>query len=83
MNDSYSKWSDVRATGRAADPRTSAEQAVGKAVAKERQEAYIRGHQLTEMRLWWLWCNRCCGTDDVRGRGSVRSAKRGIPDAPR
>jgi len=26
MNDSYSKWSDVRAKGRASDPRTPAEQ---------------------------------------------------------
>jgi DNA-binding transcriptional regulator YiaG len=50
MSDSYSKWSDVRAKSRAVDPRTPAEQAVGKAVAKERQEAYIRGQQLAEMR---------------------------------
>jgi len=50
MNDSYPKWSDVRAKGRAADPRTPAEQAAGKALARERQEAYIRGHQLAEMR---------------------------------
>lgn len=50
MNDSYSKWSDVRAKGRAADSRTPAERAAGKALAKERQEAYIRGHQLAEMR---------------------------------
>jgi DNA-binding XRE family transcriptional regulator len=50
MNDHYSKWSDVRAKGRAVDPRPPAEQAVGEAVARERQEAYIRGHQLAEMR---------------------------------
>jgi len=50
MNDSFSKWSDVRAKGRAADPRLPAEQAAGKALAQERQEAYIRGHQLAEMR---------------------------------
>jgi DNA-binding transcriptional regulator YiaG len=50
MNDSFSKWSEVRAKGRAADPRMPAEQAVGKALAEERQEAYIRGHQLAEMR---------------------------------
>lgn len=50
MNDQYSEWSDVRAKGRAADPRTPVEQATGKAAARERQEAYIRGHQLAEMR---------------------------------
>ena len=50
MNDSYSKWSDVRAEGRAVDPRPPAEQAAGKAIARERQEAYIRGQQLAEMR---------------------------------
>ena len=50
MSDNYSKWSDVRAKGRAADPRSPAGQAAGKAVARERQEAYIRGQQLAEMR---------------------------------
>jgi hypothetical protein len=50
MNDSYARWSDVRANGRAADPRTPAGQATGKALAKKRQEAYIRGHQLADMR---------------------------------
>jgi len=50
MSDSYSKWSDVKARGRAADPRTDSEQAVGKAAARERREAYVCGHQLAEMR---------------------------------
>jgi DNA-binding transcriptional regulator YiaG len=50
MSDNYSKWSDVRAKGRAADLRSAAEQAAGKAVARERQEAYIRGQQLAEIR---------------------------------
>lgn len=50
MSDSYSKWSDVRARGRALDPRAPAEQAEGKAVAGERHEAYVRGCQLAEMR---------------------------------
>ncbi len=49
MTDSYSKWSDVRAGGRAAYPRTDDEQAVGKAAARERREAYARGHRLAEM----------------------------------
>ncbi|HEY6493479.1 MAG TPA: helix-turn-helix transcriptional regulator [Trebonia sp.] len=50
MTDSYAKWSDVRSRGRAADPRTPAAQAEGKALASERHEAYIRGCQLAEMR---------------------------------
>jgi DNA-binding transcriptional regulator YiaG len=50
MSDTYSKWSDVRAKGRAVDPRTPAEQAAGKEIARQRQEAYIRGQQLAEMR---------------------------------
>jgi DNA-binding transcriptional regulator YiaG len=47
---SYPKWSDVKAEGRAADPRTSQEQTVDKAAARERREAYVRGHQLAEIR---------------------------------
>jgi DNA-binding XRE family transcriptional regulator len=50
MSDSYSKWSDVKARGRAADRRTEGEQSLGKASARERREAYVRGHQLAEMR---------------------------------
>ncbi|HUB39934.1 MAG TPA: helix-turn-helix transcriptional regulator [Streptosporangiaceae bacterium] len=50
MSDSYSSWSDVKASGRAADPRTEEEQTAGKAAARERREAYVRGHQLAEMR---------------------------------
>jgi DNA-binding XRE family transcriptional regulator len=50
MNDSYSKWSDVKARGQAADPRTDDEKAVAKAAARERREAYVRGHQLAEIR---------------------------------
>jgi DNA-binding XRE family transcriptional regulator len=50
MTDSCSKWSDVKARGWAADPRTDDEKAVGKAAARERREAYVRGHQVAEMR---------------------------------
>lgn len=50
MSSGYSKWSDVKAKAHAADPRTAEEQAAGKATARERREAYIRGHQLAEMR---------------------------------
>lgn len=46
----YAKWSDVRAKGREADPRTAGDQAAGKAAARERREAYVRGHQLAEVR---------------------------------
>jgi DNA-binding XRE family transcriptional regulator len=50
MSSGYSKWSDVRAKGQEADPRASEGQAAGKAAARERREAYVRGHQLAEMR---------------------------------
>ncbi|MHB1433088.1 MAG: helix-turn-helix domain-containing protein [Streptosporangiaceae bacterium] len=50
MSSGYARWSDVRAQGREADPRTVAERAAGKAAARERREAYVRGHQLAEMR---------------------------------
>jgi hypothetical protein len=43
MSDSYGRWSDVRARGREADPRTAQEQAAGKAAACERRESYVRG----------------------------------------
>jgi DNA-binding XRE family transcriptional regulator len=52
---SYSGWDDVKAKGRAADPRTAEEQAAGKAAARERREAYTRGHQLAEMRAAAGW----------------------------
>jgi DNA-binding XRE family transcriptional regulator len=50
MNDSYSTWSDVRAQSRVVDPRTDDEQTLGKAAARERRAAFVRGHQLAEMR---------------------------------
>jgi Helix-turn-helix len=50
MSSGDAKWSDARARGQEADPRTSEEQAAGKAAARERREAYVRGHQLAEMR---------------------------------
>jgi DNA-binding XRE family transcriptional regulator len=50
MSSGYARWSDVRARGRAADPRTGEEQAAGKARARDSREAYVRGHQLAEMR---------------------------------
>jgi DNA-binding XRE family transcriptional regulator len=49
MNE-YAKWKDVKAKGRVVDPRTDAERAAGKQSAREHREAYVRGHQLAEMR---------------------------------
>jgi DNA-binding XRE family transcriptional regulator len=46
----YSKWSEVKEKGRELDPRTSEGQATGRDAARERREAYVRGHQLAEMR---------------------------------
>ena len=39
MSSGYSEWSDVKARGQAADPRTGEEQSAGKAAARERREA--------------------------------------------
>ena len=50
MNSEYAKWSDVKAKARALDPRPEAEREAGAARARERREAYVRGHQLAEMR---------------------------------
>lgn len=55
MSGSYSKWSDVKDKTRALDSRTAEERAAGKAVARERREAYVRGHQLAEMRATAGW----------------------------
>jgi DNA-binding XRE family transcriptional regulator len=46
----YVKWKDVKAKGRAVDPRSDAERAESKHAARERLDAYARGHQLAEMR---------------------------------
>lgn len=50
MGSGYAKWDDVKAKGRAADPRTSEEQTAGKAAARERREASVRGYQLAATR---------------------------------
>jgi DNA-binding XRE family transcriptional regulator len=46
----YVKWEDAKAKGRAVDPRTDAERAESEQVGRERLDAYVRGHQLAEMR---------------------------------
>jgi DNA-binding XRE family transcriptional regulator len=50
MSSSYPKWSDVKARAEALDSRTSEQKAAGKAAAREHRQAYVRGHQLAEMR---------------------------------
>ncbi|MEU2036336.1 hypothetical protein [Nocardia amamiensis] len=41
----YTKWSEVKEKVRALDPRTDDERAAAAALARERREAYVRGHQ--------------------------------------
>ncbi|WP_067859102.1 helix-turn-helix domain-containing protein [Nocardia shimofusensis] len=50
MSAEFAKWSDVKAKGRAVDPRSAEERAAAKSVAAERHAAYLRGHQLAEIR---------------------------------
>jgi predicted XRE-type DNA-binding protein len=50
MSATFSSWSEVKAKAAAVDPRSAAERQTGQAAAAERQEAYVRGHQLAEMR---------------------------------
>jgi len=50
MSARYAKWADVKDKARALDPRTDAERAAGQAAAREHREAYVRGHQLADMR---------------------------------
>jgi hypothetical protein len=67
MSAGYARWDDVRARGQEADPRASEEQAAGKAAARERREAYVRGHQLAEMRA-------AAGLTQAELAGSLRPA---------
>ncbi|MBI1758541.1 MAG: helix-turn-helix transcriptional regulator [Actinobacteria bacterium] len=50
MSAKFSSWSDVKAGATAVDPRAPAEREAGQAAAVERREAYVRGHQLAEIR---------------------------------
>jgi len=50
MSENYTAWADVKARAAAVDPRTDTEREAGRAAAAERREAYVRGHQLAEMR---------------------------------
>ena len=50
MSASYNSWENVKAKAAAVDPRTLAERDAGQAAAVERREAFVRGHQLAEIR---------------------------------
>ena len=50
MSATFSTWDQVKAKAEAADPRDPAEKEAGRAAAVERRGAYVRGHQLAEMR---------------------------------
>jgi DNA-binding XRE family transcriptional regulator len=46
----FISWRDVKAKAATVDPRTPAERDAGATAAAERREAYVRGHQLAEIR---------------------------------
>lgn len=46
----YVNWRDVKARARELDPRSEVEREESKKAARVRHEAYLRGHQLAEMR---------------------------------
>jgi DNA-binding XRE family transcriptional regulator len=50
MSTEYTSWSEVKDKARQADTRSDDERKAGQVLAVERREAYIRGHQLAEMR---------------------------------
>ncbi|WP_063064141.1 helix-turn-helix domain-containing protein [Nocardia violaceofusca] len=50
MSSKFSTWSEVKAKARRADSRTEPERAAARDRARERHEAYLRGHQLAEIR---------------------------------
>jgi len=50
MSGTFSAWRDVKARAAQVDPRSPDEREVGQAVAAEHRHAYVRGHQLAEMR---------------------------------
>ncbi|RSN63785.1 MULTISPECIES: helix-turn-helix domain-containing protein [Actinomadura] len=50
MSTNFKKWSEVKAEAAALDPRSEEERAAGRAAARARREAYVRGFQLAEIR---------------------------------
>jgi hypothetical protein len=50
MSAKFTSWRDIKVKAAAVDPRTAAEREAGRADAVGRREAYVRGHQLAEIR---------------------------------
>ncbi len=50
MSTKFTEWDEIKAAARQADPRTETQRAEARDHANERHEAYLRGHQLAEMR---------------------------------
>jgi DNA-binding XRE family transcriptional regulator len=50
MSTEYISWDEVKGKARGVDARSDGEREAGQALAVEHREAYIRGHQLAEMR---------------------------------
>ena len=50
MSTEYTSWTEVKAKAQQADLRSDNERAAGHKAAAKHREAYIRGHQLAEIR---------------------------------
>lgn len=50
MSSQFIGWGEVKVKAAAVDIRTPAEREAGRVAAAERREAYVRGHQLAEIR---------------------------------
>lgn len=50
MSTKFTKWSEVKEKARQADTRPEPERAATRDRAHERHDAYLRGHQLAEIR---------------------------------
>lgn len=50
MSMEYTSWDEVKAKASEIDSRSDQERTAGQIAAAQRREAYVRGHQLAEMR---------------------------------
>jgi DNA-binding XRE family transcriptional regulator len=50
VSETFNSWDRVKAKAAAVDPRDPIEREAGRTAAADRREAYVRGHQLAEMR---------------------------------
>jgi DNA-binding XRE family transcriptional regulator len=50
MSENFTSWTRVKAKAAEVDPRTPEQRRAGEVAAAEHREAYVRGHQLAEMR---------------------------------